>query len=362
MESPVRIGIIGTGFAKATQIPAFRACPNARITALASGRAGRAADTAAEFGIPFHTGDWRELVARDDVDLVSIATPPVLHREMVLAALAAGKHVLCEKPTAMNATESDEMRRAARESGLLAVIDHELRFLDCRRKMREMIHAGEIGVIHHAAVTERRDSRSDPARGWNWWSDEEQGGGELGALGSHAFDALLWLLDADVTSLCGLLSAHVPERRDPVCGEMRRVTADDAARVLVRFADGPFTAGATGIVSLAAVDSGAQEHRVEIFGTTGALSVDREGRLLRSERGSGRWTEVPTAHERPAAGMADTEWTRGFTLLSRSLVDAVGRGLATLEGAATFEEGHRTQLVLDAVRLSHREERWVSLV
>src|SRR5215210_6298122 len=99
-EKIINIGIIGTGFARTTQIPAFRACEGARVLALASGHRENAERVAREFEIPFVASDWRELLAREEVDLVSIATPPATHAEMALAALAAGKGVLCEKPTA----------------------------------------------------------------------------------------------------------------------------------------------------------------------------------------------------------------------------------------------------------------------
>src|SRR5687768_10147301 len=103
MKNRVGIGIIGTGFARSVQIPAFRECDNADIVSVASGTVANAKATAEEFGVPHFTDDWRETIALDGVDLVCITTPPKLHREMTLFALEMGKHVLCEKPMAMNA-------------------------------------------------------------------------------------------------------------------------------------------------------------------------------------------------------------------------------------------------------------------
>src|SRR2546423_11452774 len=143
----VRIGIIGAGFARSTQIPGFRACEGALVSCIASAHREHAESVAREFGIPNVADDWRELVSRDDVDLVSVVTPPVTHMEMTLAALDNGKAVLCEKPTAMNAEEADAMQRRAEEKGALALIDHELRFLSGRLKMREMVRGGEIGEV-----------------------------------------------------------------------------------------------------------------------------------------------------------------------------------------------------------------------
>ena len=113
MAERVGIGIIGTGFARRVQIPAFLACENVEIASVASGRIENARATADEFGIEHYTDDWRETVRHADVDLVCITTPPVLHREMALLALEHGKHILCEKPMAMNVAEAEEMTNAA---------------------------------------------------------------------------------------------------------------------------------------------------------------------------------------------------------------------------------------------------------
>jgi len=137
MSDTIRIGIIGAGFAKTTQIPGFVNCQDARIVAIASARREHAEEVAHEFGIPHVESDWQALVARDDIDLVSIVTPVVTHCEMTLAALDHGKAVLCEKPMAMDAVEARRMADRAAEKGLLALIDHELRFLPGRLQMRE---------------------------------------------------------------------------------------------------------------------------------------------------------------------------------------------------------------------------------
>src|SRR2546425_7853834 len=139
-DSEIGIGIIGAGFARTTQIPGFKNCEGARVVAIASGRREHAEKVAREFDIEPVESDWRALVVRDDIDLVSVVTPPVKHCEMTLAALEHGKAVLCEKPTAMNADEARLMTESAREASVLALIDHELRFLPGRIKMRELLH------------------------------------------------------------------------------------------------------------------------------------------------------------------------------------------------------------------------------
>ena len=352
-KESIGVAVIGAGFARKTQIPAFRACEGARVVAIASGRRGNAEAAAREFRIPFVGADWREVVARADVDLVCVTTPTVFHREMTLAALARGKAVLCEKPTAMTASESDEMRRAAERAGVLAHVDHELRFVPSRARARALIAAGGVGRVRHAKVQFRADWRAAVDQKWDWWSDAQAGGGILGAIGSHAVDALRWLTQTEFAEVSCRLATHVAARADAATGEPRRVTSDDEANLLLRFAPSEFVSeSATAAVSLSAVESGEPCHRAEIFGERGALRVEG-ARLWRAEPGAGRWEEVAVEDAPLAEGMRDNEWSRGFTVFSRKIIGALREGRTSVAGAATFDDGHRTQLVLDAARRSH---------
>src|SRR5207302_812802 len=224
-----------------------------------------------EFNIPNVESDWRALVARDDIDLVSVVTPVFTHCEMTLAALAQRKAVLCEKPMAMNAVEARRMTESAREAGVLALIDHELRFLPGRIKLGRLLNDEDIGTVRHAKLVFRSDSRADVDRPWNWWSDEGQGGGTLGAIGSHVIDGFRWLLGTDVSEVSCNLATHIRERKDEESGDSRHVTTDDEANLLLRFAESELTGAATGNVSLSMVEPGQAEHRMEIFGSLGAL-------------------------------------------------------------------------------------------
>jgi predicted dehydrogenase len=352
-KESIGVGIIGAGFARKTQIPAFVACEGARVVAIASGRRESAEAAAREFSIPFVGADWREVVAREDVDLVCVTTPTVFHREMTLAALARGKAVLCEKPTAMTASESGEMRRAATDAGVLAHVDHELRFVPARLRARDLVAAGEVGPVRHAKILFRADWRAAADQKWDWWSDAGAGGGILGAIGSHAIDALRWLTRTEFAEVSCRLATHVAERADAVTNEPRRVTSDDEANLLLRFASSELVSEtATAAVSLSAVESGETVHRVEIFGERGALKIEGS-RLWRAESGAGRWDEVAVEDAPLAGGMRNAEWSRGFTVFSQKIIDALREGRTSVEGAATFDDGHRTQLVLDAARRSH---------
>lgn len=356
----IRIGIIGAGFARTTQIPAFKACEGAKIVAIASARREHAEEVAREFGIENVESDWRTLVARDDVDLVSIVTPVVTHSEMTLAALDHGKAVLCEKPMAMTADEALRMTERARAAGVLALIDHELRFLPARMKMREMIQRGDIGKVRHAKLTLRSDSRADVNRPWDWWSDKTQGGGALGAIGSHVIDGWRWLLGAEVSEVFCNLATHVRQRKDE-SGKMREVTTDDEANFLVRFGETDLTEGATGNASMSLVEPGKAEHRLEVFGSSGALMIEEGGELWQSKVGEGEWKRVETDRGELAPGMRDGGWARGFTAFSKRIVEALRAGRTTVEGAATFKDGYRTQLVLDAARRAHESGCWAGV-
>ena len=360
-KAPVGIGIIGTGFARTTQIPGFRDCMGARIVAIASGHRERAEAVAKEFDIEYVAGDWREVVAHDDVDLVSIVTPPSTHREITLAALEHGKAVLCEKPMALNAGEAARMLEKANTAGVLALIDHELRFLNGRRVMRGMLQSGAIGTVRHCNYVFRSDYRGIADRAWDWWSDEKMGGGALGAIGSHVVDSFRWMLSAEVTNVLGMLSTHIKQRRDKTSGDFREVTTDDEAKLLFRFSDGQYTQEATGAASISVVESGKYENRLEIYGSKGALMVEETGELWISPIGSGAWRPVQVEQDHMARGMREGSWSRGFAAFAVAIVEAMRAGRTTVKDAATFEDGYRVQLVLDALRESNEGSCWVTV-
>ena len=359
MKDFIGIGVIGAGFARTTQIPGFKNCEGARGVVIASAHREHAVEVAREFDIPHVADDWRGVIERDDVDLVSIVTPVVTHHEITLTALRAGKHVLCEKPMAMNAEEAQEMMELAREKNLLALIDHELRFLPGRQKAAELIRRGDVGELWHARCLFRSGQRADPNRPWNWWSDVRQGGGALGAIGSHIVDAFRWLLNTEVSEVFGQLSTHVPKRKDQ-SGTVREVTTDDEANLLLRF-DGDSSV-LTGNASLSMVQAGASAHVVEIFGSEGAVKVDGNGYVWSAKRGDTEWTSIEIDRGYLAPGMAEGGWSRGFTAFSKKIVDALREGRTTIEGAATFEDGYRTQLVLDAARRSDQKGCWTRVI
>jgi predicted dehydrogenase len=352
MSKKVGIAVIGTGFARKVQLPAFAACAQASLVSAASGNLENARATAEEFAMLHYTDDWRESVVRDDVNLVCITTPPKLHREMTLFALANGKHVLCEKPMAMNVAEAEEMAAAAAGVAVLALIDHELRFQPGRLKAFDMLREGVIGKVHHAKYNFRAPHRGDPNAVWNWWSDIEQGGGALGAINSHVIDSFQWLLGTHVSDVFCQLQTHVKQRRD-ADGNMRDVTTDDEANMLLRFADSDVAADATGLVSVSMTEGPEYTNRLEIFGTNGSMRIDHRGEVFRAKAGLGEWERVETDLGTAIDGVPDTGFSRGFMQLAPRIVEAIRDGSTSIEHAATFEDGLAVQRVLDAARESN---------
>lgn len=223
-----RIGIIGTGWGARVQVPAFREA-GLDVVGIAGSHRNKTRRVAEELDL-IAFDEWTSLVVSKDIDLVSVVTPPSEHVKMATAALAGGKHVICEKPTALNAHEAEVLAaEARRRPELLALIDHELRFVPAMRMMRERI--GELGAIRYAEVRYASPSRGDRKREWNWWSDAARGGGVWGAVGSHYVDTLRYL-GMEIEAAQALLTTMIRER--PFGEAMREVTSDDFAAVHLR--------------------------------------------------------------------------------------------------------------------------------
>ncbi len=351
----IGIGFIGTGFARKVQIPAFRMCESVSIVSVASASLANAESTAREFDIPHWTNDWRETVENKDVDLVCITTPPNLHCEQMLYALENNKHVLCEKPMAMNATEAEKMCEAAKEKQVFALIDHELRFQNGRQKVFEMLRTGEIGKVRHVKYIFRNAQRGNADIAWNWWSDETQGGGTLGAIGSHAIDTMQWFLGADISDVFCQLQTHVKERKTSN-GEIKRVTSDDETNMILRFADGDLTEDATANVSLSMIEMPDYQHSIEFVGTLGSLKVLSLGEILLTKAGETDWKKIEIELEKSVDGVFNSGFPSGFVAFAKKIVDALREGKTEIKHAATFTDGLKVQKILDAARESNKTD------
>jgi predicted dehydrogenase len=347
MATKLRVGVVGTGFGSLVQIPAFRAHPRVEVVAVASGQPGKARTVADRFGVPHAFDDYRTLAAAD-LDLVSITAPPHLHLPMSRAALAHRRHILCEKPMALDAAEAEAMLREAAEARVLHVIDHELRFNPNRRKVRALIADGFVGRPRHALLTAVGSGRADPTRPFGWWYDAGAGGGLLGAVGSHQIDLLRYWL-GEVEAAGGTLETYIRERPAPDGSGPRPVTADDFTAFSMRFAG-----GAVGTVVLSVVVAHTRGPRAEVWGDEGSLVVDEADRLLGARRGKD-WEELtePETVTAPPGMDYVSLWGLSFVRLVDHLVAAALDG-GPVAPAATFADGVAVQRVMDAVRAAAR--------
>lgn len=346
----VRIGIVGTGWGARVQVPAFREA-GMHVIAIAGAQSDKTRKLAGELGLTAYD-DWRDLVA-SDVELVSIVTPPSEHREMALAALEAGKHVLSEKPTALHADEARDMVEAARRlPSQLALIDHELRFLPAWLATRDRL--GELGPIRYVEVRYASPARGDRNRAWNWWSDAARGGGIWGAVGSHYVDALRYL-GLEIEAAHAVLRTIIDRR--PSDDGPREVSSDDFASVNLRLHGGAIAA-----MTFSVVSAGPDEpSTMTIHGERGAIRIaGAEARMSTGGRAFERFAgeDMDTRPGNSPGGAFGT----GTLHLAHALRAALDDGdRRTLAPAATFEDGLAQQRVLDAVRKASAEGRWVEV-
>ncbi|MFM8394389.1 MAG: Gfo/Idh/MocA family protein, partial [Acidobacteriota bacterium] len=278
-DAKIGIGLIGTGFARSSQAPAFQVCEGAELVAVCSARYDNALKTAEEYSIPHACESYEQLLSIPEVSLVVVSPPPLHHHRITLAAIEAGKHVICEKPMAMNVAEAREMQEsAAAHPGQLAIIDHELRFNPTWRRMKELVDAGFLGDLHHVIVNISSGFRHSAQRPWNWWSQRSAGGGLLGALGSHAIDAVRWLF-GEIEAVSSTVATMIPTRKDPVSGENRPNETDDYCSLLVRFA--PQNGRVThGVIILSALYTSGGKNQITAVGSNGTLVMDGNETLI----------------------------------------------------------------------------------
>ncbi len=347
-----RIGIIGTGWGARVQVPAFREA-GLEVVAIAGSHRNKTRRVAEELGVRAFD-EWTALVAADDVDVVSVVTPPSEHVKMSIAALQHGKHVICEKPTALNAAEAEQLvAEAKKHPELVTIIDHEMRFLPAMRAMRERL--GELGPIRYAEVRYSSPSRGDRKREWNWWSDAARGGGIWGAVGSHYVDALRYL-GLEIEAAQATLATIVKER--PFGEATREVTSDDFAAVHLQL-----RGGAVAAMTFSAVASGPDEPTtLTLHGENGAMRFMSE-ELLVSLEGEPFTRAAGGAIGDRRGNSPGGAFGSATTFLGRALKAALDDGdRSALAPAATFDDGLIQQRVLDAARESARTGgRWVAV-
>jgi predicted dehydrogenase len=343
----LRIGLIGTGFGRRVQLPALRLVPGVEVVAIASGRRANADAVAREFGIARVFDDGADLARADGIDLVIVSSTPDAHAAQCVAALEAGRHVLCEKPTALDADEARRMLDAAeRRPQQLAWLDLELRYEPNRRKARDLIRAGAIGTLRHVELTLKPYLRGDgrpqtSSAPWSWWFDAGRGGGILGALGPHLVDLCRYWTGSEVTHVAGGVATFLKERSDDQ-GVARPVTAEEFSSSVLRLGDVVAT------LTLSSVAHHGPGHFAQITGSEGTIVLTGETGLEIGK--AGRPLENVSAPDDLWGQVTPNNmWARSFVRLMRDLV-RVTMGVPAEDQPATCRDAWEVQRVLDAIR------------
>lgn len=265
-RDPLGVAVIGTGFGQKVHLPGFAHHPRTRPMAVWNRDADKARQIADAHNVPHASNQLAEILALPEVDAVSISTPPFLHYEMAKSAIAAGKHVLIEKPLNLNATETRELYHLAQQTGVVAAADFEFRCVPAWQRLWECLEQGETGQKRLVKIDWLVPSRANPERPWNWYAQKEKGGGALGALGSHSFDYLYWLFGG-VKRLVAHLSTAIAQRPDPSAGgQLKPVDADDTALLMLELADGTPCQ-----VTISSATYAGRGHWIEVYGDRATL-------------------------------------------------------------------------------------------
>jgi predicted dehydrogenase len=350
------IGVVGVSYGRRAHLPVFKAGDDFEVVAVASGRRERAEQVAREFDIPTVAEDWQALVRLPEIAAVSVVVPQTMHATVTLAALAAGKHVLCEKPMAMDEREAFEMYAAARARNLVTMVDLEYRFIPCRRWFKELVADGFLGELYgfsSVRPTDRYADPNDPTMSWRF--EKDQGGGWLGPAGAHILDAIRWWF-GEFASVSATLETYRPERLLPGGAGYARVDADDTSAVAFRLAN-----GAMGVILQSCAAAGVPHAEPEImaFGSRGSLTIDREGRVMGGRAGERALVVLPIPDR--LIGDYDESGDRNPSLF-KGLARDFARGIRSgVSPSPNFYDGWRNQQLIDAIRRAADERTWIDI-
>lgn len=365
------MGLVGTGFmgkchamGYATAAIAFP-LPVAFRREIVADRTDALAKAAREgLGFSRGTADWRAVVEDPAVDLVDITAPNALHREIALAAIAAGKHVYCEKPLAPRAADADEMADAAEKAGVKTQVGFNYLMNPLMSLAREIVSSGEIGEVYSYRGVHIESYMADPAIPFSFRNDPV-GGGVLADLGSHALASAEFLL-GPLAEVMGECRTVVPERPDPETGAPRRVETDDVTHAFLRF-----QSGVTGSLEANWCASGrTMQHDFAVYGSRGSLvfTGERLNELhlyeaagAESRRGY-RKIEAGPSHP-PYAGFCPAPGHQlGFNDLKAIEIARFAEALAgRADEPFNFRKGARIQHLVEAIQRSSGSGQWVTV-
>ncbi len=381
----LRVGMVGYAFMGAAHSQAWRTVNRvfdlpARATMVAvCGRDGaKVAEAASRLGWAEAVTDWRELVARDDIDVIDICTPGDSHAEIAIAALEAGKHVLCEKPLANTVDEARAMVAAAvkaRALGVRSACGFNYRRVPAVSLMRDLVAGGRLGAIRHVRAVYLQDWITDPNFPLVWRLQKDRAGsGALGDIGAHIIDLTQFVTGQQITGVTGITETFIKERPLPEASSglsaragatTGEVTVDDAAVFVARLSGG-------GLATYEATRFATGRKnglKVEINGELGSLAFDLE-RLNEleyydatrptAEQGFSRILVTEGEHPYVSAWWPPGHiigYEHSFTHEMRDFIEAVATGT---DPTPSFEDALQVQLVLDAVEKS--DASWVSVL
>jgi predicted dehydrogenase len=377
MTPTLGIGLIGYAFMGAAHSQAWRTAPHffdlplrPDLAVLAGRDPARLTAAAGKLGWRETETDWHRLLERDDIDLVDVCTPGDTHAEIAVAALEAGKHVLCEKPLANTVAEAEAMADAAAKAaarGVRSMVGFTYRRVPAIGLARQLVADGRLGEIRHVRAQYLQDWIADPAAPMSWRLEKDKAGsGALGDIGAHIVDLTQHITGQALTGVSALLETFVPERPLPasagslsgVGGEgTGTVTVDDAAVFL-----GRFTGGALGVFEATRFALGRKNAiRIEINGSRGSLAFDFEDMNVLHffdgddpDETAGFRRIVVTE---PGHPYVSAWWPAGHGLgyehgFTHQVVDLVTAIAENTDPAPSFADGLQVQRVLDAVERS----------
>ena len=366
----LRIGLIGTGFMGKAHVFGFTAAPRVfdlpcelELHTVADVTPAAATEAARRLGFAHATADWRDIMTNPDIDVVSITAPNALHKEMSLAAIAAGKHVYCEKPLAPLAADAQAMTLAAEAAGVKTQVGFNYLCNPMLALARDMILAGELGEITGFRGIHCEDYMADPAGPYTFRHDPA-GGGALADIGSHAL-ATAEFLCGPITRVMGDCVTMIGTRRDGN-GNHRTVEVDDVARAFLRFEN-----GATGSVEGNWIATGRKmQHDFEVYGTKGALAFSQEhfnvlnyfSTLDAKGRQGFRRIEASPDHAPYGLFCVAAGHQLGFNDLKA--IEVAGYVNAIAGKAAepfNFRKGLRIQTLVETIQTSSRQARWLDV-
>lgn len=370
-EKPeLRIGLIGTGFMGKAHVFGFASAQKVfdlpfqiELHTVADVTQEAAERAASDFGFRHAAGDWRKLVENPEIDLIDITAPNALHKEMALAAIAAGKHVYCEKPLAPLAADAREMAEAATAKGIKTQVGFNYLCNPMLRLAREMIASGELGEIRGYRGLHAEDYMAD-ANGPFTFRHDPAGGGALADIGSHALATAEFLL-GPISAVMGDCITMIAERPDGK-GGTRKIEVDDVGRAFIRFAN-----GAQGSIEGNWIATGRKmQHDFEVYGTKGALAFTQERfnelHFYSTEDMAGRrgFRRIEAAPDHAPYGRfcIAPGHQIGFNDLKAIEIEGFMRAIAgeILEPFG-FAAGLRIQTLVETIQNSSRSRQWMNI-